>query len=150
MAVDISTELIIARPRAVVAAFMFDPANEAIWTTGVIESKPFQEGRFRRGARVERVSKFLGRRLGYVYEIDDADEDSFVSIRVKEPFPMNIRYELADAVGGATHARIRASGDPGGFFGRVAAPLMSRMVKRNITKDLQTLKEYLEARSPLR
>jgi hypothetical protein len=145
MAIDIATEVVIRRPRSEVAGFMFDPANEAIWTTGVVESKPFQEGRFRKGARVERVSKFLGKRLAYVYEIEDADADSFVAIRVQEPFPMRIRYELEDAAGGGTVARIRAAGEPGGFFGRVAAPLMSRMVKRNITSDLETLKEYLEA-----
>jgi hypothetical protein len=50
-----------------------------------------------------------------------------------------------DADGG-TIARIRARGDATGFF-RVAAPFMARMVRRNIGKDLELLKQHLEQRS---
>jgi len=39
---------------------------------------------------------------------------------------------------------IHARGDAGGFY-RIAAPLLNRMVKRSITNDLETPKEYLEA-----
>ena len=56
---------------------------------------------------------------------------------------MRIRYELADA-NGSTVASIRAQGDATGFF-RMAAPLLGRMVRRNIQHDLETLKGYLEA-----
>ena len=38
----------------------------------------------------------------------------------------------------------RESGQSRGFF-RLAAPLLERMVRRSITNDLETLKEYLEA-----
>jgi hypothetical protein len=144
MAIDIVTEVRIRRPRAEVAEFMFDPRNDSLWTTGVVESRPLTEGRLRPGSRVDRVSKFLGRRFGYQYEVSAAEGDRSVEIRVAEPFPMQIRYELEDAAGG-TLARIRASGEAEGFF-KLAAPMMSRMVKRNITNDLETLKEYLEAR----
>jgi hypothetical protein len=145
MAIDVQTEVLIRRPRTEVAAFMFDPTHDAIWTTGVVECRPLTEGRLRAGSRVERVTKFLGRQFGYTYEVVDADEDGFVEMKVEQPFPMRIRYELVDASGG-TIARIRARGDATGFF-RVAAPFMSRMVRRNITNDLETLKEYLEARA---
>lgn len=143
MAIDISTEVVIARPRPEVAAFMFDPKNDAIWTTGVIESHPHADGPLARGAKVERKVKFLGRRFSYLYEVADAAPDAFVELLVDQPFPMKVRYELEDDPRG-TIARIRAQGEPGGFF-RMAGPLLSRMVKRNITNDLELLKEYLEA-----
>lgn len=145
MGIDIKTQVLIQRPRAEVASFMFDPRNDAIWTTGVVESRPLTDGPLRAGSRVERVSKFLGRQFGYAYEVIAADDDSFVQMRVEEPFPMQIRYELEDAPEG-TVARIRAQGDATGFF-RVAAPLLGRMVRRNITNDLETLKGYLEAQA---
>ena len=145
MPIDIQTEVIIHRPRSEVAAFMFDPRNDALWTTGVIECRPLTDGRLRPGSRVERVTKFLGRQFGYTYEVTGADDDRSVDLRVAQPFPMQIRYELEDAAGG-TRARIRAAGEAGGFF-KVAAPLLSRMVRRNITNDLETLKEYLEAQA---
>lgn len=145
MGIDVQPQVLIRRPRAEVAAFMFDPRNDAIWTTGVVECRPLTEGPLRAGSRVERVVKFLGRRFGYEYEVVAADGERFVEMRVEQPFPMHVRYELEDAPGG-TLARIRAQGDATGFF-RVATPLMRRMVERNITKDLELLKRSVEERA---
>jgi hypothetical protein len=143
MSTDVKVEVTIARPRAAVAAFMFDPRNDATWTTGVLEAHPRQEGRLRAGARVERVAKFLGRRFAYEYEVTAASGDDFVEMSVTEPFPMHIRYELADAPEGGTLARIHATGEARGFF-RVAAPLLNPMVRRSIAADLKKLKECVE------
>jgi hypothetical protein len=145
MSTDVRVEVTILRSRARVAAFMFDPTNDAIWTTGVVDVRPLTEGRLRVGSKVERTSKFLGRQFAYQYEVVEADDDRLVAMRVEQPFPMVIRYELLDDSGGAsTRAAIHARGDAGGFY-RIAAPLLNRMVKRSITNDLETLKEYLEA-----
>lgn len=141
MSIDVQPEILIRRPRAQVASFMFEPRNDALWTTGVIECRPLTDGPLRAGARVERVVKFLGRRFGYQYEVVAADERS-VEMSVEQPFPMQIRYELEDAPEG-TRVRIRARGDASGFF-RLASPIMSRMVRRNITADLTALKKHLE------
>lgn len=142
MPIDVQTEVTIRRPRASVAAYMFDPKNDAAWTTGVVECRPLSDGPLRAGARVERVTKFLGRQFAYTYEVVDADLDSFVEIKVDQPFPMRIRYTLEDSPEG-TVARIRASGEAGGFF-RIAGPLLGRMVRRNIRADLEQLKRQLE------
>jgi carbon monoxide dehydrogenase subunit G len=144
MSTDVHVEIAIEKPRAEVAAFMFDPANDALWTTGVVDVKPLTDGRLRVGSKVERTSKFLGRKLAYQYEVVEADDDRSVVMRVEQPFPMLIRYELKDEPGG-TRASIHARGDAGGFY-KLAAPLLNRMVRRSITSDLETLKEYLEAR----
>jgi hypothetical protein len=143
MGVDIETEVVVGRTRAEVAAYMFDPAHDAEWTNGVVECRPLTPGRHRAGSRVERVTRFLGRQFTYVYEVVDADADQFVEIRVDEPFPMRIRYELEDA-GEGTRARIRAQGEASGFF-RLASPLLSRLVRRSIGRDLRALKANLEA-----
>jgi hypothetical protein len=143
MSTDVCVEVTIAWPRAAVADFMFDPRNDATWTTGVVAATPRQEGRLRAGARVERTAKFLGRTFSYEYEVTAADGDTFVEMAVTEPFPMHIRYELADAPGGGTLARIHATGEARGFF-RLAAPLMNPMVKRSIAADLKKLKECVE------
>lgn len=143
MAVDVFAEVEIARPRAEVAAFMFEPRNDAIWTTGVVEVEPEQDGPLRTGTAVKRISKFLGRRFGYRIEVVDADIDRFVEMTAKEPFEMRVRYELEDRGEGRTLARIRTSGGGTGFF-KVAAPLLGRMVRRSITNDLENLKTYLE------
>lgn len=142
MSVDVSPEVIIFKPRAQVAAFMFDPTRDAQWTGGVVEVRPLTEGLLRTGSRVERVSRFLGKTFPYLVEVTDAAAESFVQMKVEKPFPMDIRYELEDVEGG-TRARIRCRGEARGFF-RLAGPLMNRMVKKNITEDLERLKACVE------
>ena len=144
MAVDVTCEVTIDRPRAAVAAYMFDPQNDVAWTTGIVACKPLTPGRLRPGSRVERTSQFLGRRFDYVYEVVAADGDRSVELQVNEPFPMRISYILDDA-GDGTRARINARGEAGGFF-RLATPLLGLMVRRSIGKDLARLKACLEAR----
>jgi hypothetical protein len=144
MSVDVSPHVTIARPRAQVAAFMFEPRNDALWTRGVVSSRPLTEGPLRTGARVERVSRFLGRRFSYLVEVTDHAEGRFVEMRVTEPFPMRIRYELEDCQEG-TLARIHAQGEATRFY-RLAAPLLSRMVQRSIAADLAQLKACVEGR----
>jgi hypothetical protein len=64
-------------------------------------------------------------------------------MRVDRPFPMTVRYELADIAAG-TAVAIHAVGDPGRFFGW-ARPLMARQVRRSIAADLERLRACLEA-----
>lgn len=144
MAINVTAEVLIERPRAEVAAFMFDPSKDAVWTTGVVEARPLQEGLLETGARVERVSKFLGRRLEYLIEVTGHSTGEFVEMLTKEPFEMRVRYELEDAGTDATRARIRAAGGGTGFF-KLAAPLLGTMVRRSIQNDLENLKAFLDA-----
>ena len=144
MSVDTSAEIVINRGRAAVACYMFDPHNDAAWTTGVVESRPRESGPLKAGSRVERVSTFLGRRFGYEYEVVARDDDRKVDIKVDNPFPMQIQYALADAAGGQTVARIHVSGNPGRFF-LFAGSLLGWMARRNLKKDLAALKGRLEA-----
>jgi len=143
MAMDVARVVLIQRSRADVAAFMFDPSNDVIWTTGVVECRPLIPGRLRVGSRVERVSEFLGYRVSYVYEVLAVEGDRFVELTIAEPFSMLVRYDLEEQ-GKATIARIRACGDAGGFF-RMATPIVNLVVGQNIAKDLAQLKRHLES-----
>jgi Polyketide cyclase / dehydrase and lipid transport len=71
------------------------------------------------------------------------DPDRLVELKVDRPFPMLVRYELEDAPDG-TLVAIRATGEPGRFFGW-ATPLMERQVRKTITADLERLRTCLEA-----
>jgi len=142
VSVDVRPEVAIRRPRAEVAAFMFDPANDLRWTGGITASRPARPGVLVEGATVEREARFLGRSFTYGYVVTAAEPNALVELRVDRPFPMLVRYELADADGG-TIAAIRASGSPGRFFGW-ATPLMRRQVHRSIAADLERLRACLE------
>jgi hypothetical protein len=146
--IKIAEETVIARPRADVAAFMFDPRNDAEWTTGVIESRPRQKGQFKAGARVLRTLELAGKRIEFEYRVIDADSDSFVEIEVDHPIPMHIRYEL-ETVPKGTLTRISASGDPTGVIG-IATPILKLMAKRSVKSDLKRLKQCVESAKPRR
>jgi hypothetical protein len=142
MGVDVSPTVLVRRPRRDVAAFMFDPGNDLRWTGGITSSRPAQPGPLVEGATVERTGKFLGRTFTYGYAVTRHEPDRLVELKVDRPFPMLVRYELKDA-DDATLVTIRATGNPGGFFGW-ATPLMSRQVHKNIAADLQRLRTCLE------
>lgn len=144
MSVDVTAQVHVARPKAEVAAFMFDPKNDKLWTSGVVECTPKQEGLLTTGAEVERVSAFLGKKLSYLIKVVDAAPEQFVEMTTEDPFPMRVRYDVEDDDQG-TRVSIRTQGGGTGFF-KVAAPFLSKMVKRSIQKDLENLKQWLEQR----
>jgi Polyketide cyclase / dehydrase and lipid transport len=144
--VQVSPEIVVRRERADVAAYMFDPAHDVEWTGGITASRPAQPGPLVEGAAVERDARFLGRRFSYRYVVTAHEPDRMVELKVDRPFPMTIRYELADHPDG-TLVAIHAVGEPGRFFGW-ARPLMARRVRASITADLDRLRDRLE--HPLR
>src|SRR6266487_6185790 len=143
MAVDVRPEVLVRRPRAEGAAFMFAPAKDLKWTGGITSSRPAQPGPLVAGAKVARTASFLGRTFHYGYEVTGNEPDRLVEMKVDRPFPMLVRYELADAPAG-TLVAIHAVGTPGRFFGW-AAPLMARQVPKSIAGDLDRLRAALEA-----
>jgi hypothetical protein len=142
MGVDVRPTVLIHRPRAEVAAYMFDPRNDLSWTGGITASRPAQPGPLVTGATVERTAAFLGRKFTYGYVVTQHEPDRLVELTVERPFPMLVRYELSDAPEG-TLVAIRAAGSPGRFFGW-ATPIMARQVRRSIAADLGRLRAALE------
>jgi hypothetical protein len=99
------------------------------------------------GSRVARVAYFLGRRVEYVNEVTELDPQRVLDMRaVKAPFPMRVTYSFEPLDGGAaTRVRNRVRGGAGGFFA-LFGPLLGPLVKRSVQKDLERLRDVLEAR----
>lgn len=142
MSVDVRPTVLVRAPRADVAAFMFDPANDLRWTGGITSSRPDRPGPLGGGATVVRTARFLGRTFDYGYVVTAHEPERLVQMTVERPFPMVVRYELADAPGG-TSVAIHAAGSPGRFFAW-ATPVMARQVRRSIAADLERLRACLE------
>ena len=143
MSVDITVTATIRRPCDEVSAFVTDPANDPRWIGGIQSARALGNSSIAVGTQVERVARFLGRRIEYVNEIIELRPDRLAMRSVRAPFPMRVTYDLRSS-GTATDMTIRVNGDPGGFF-RVASPLVTRAVRRNVTRDLANLKRLLEA-----
>jgi hypothetical protein len=59
---------------------------------------------------------------------------------------METSYVWQDAGAGATRMTLRNRGEPSGF-GKVAAPVMARAMRRAMTKDLERLGDILQRRT---
>ena len=96
------------------------------------------------GSRLRSRAQFLGRTLEYTYEVREIERAArFVMATARGPFPMETTYTWEDAGPGATTMCLRNRGAPSGFVS-VAAPVMTRAIRRGNEADLRRLKFVLE------
>ena len=146
MAVDVVTEVEIARPRSEVAEFACDPDNATRWYENIASVEWRSPPPLAVGSRLEFVARLLGRRLAYTYEVrEHAPGERFVMSTAQGPFPMETTYAFEDA-GAGTRMTLRNRGEPSGFA-KVGAPLMERAMRRANQADLRRIKEILEDRA---
>jgi Polyketide cyclase / dehydrase and lipid transport len=147
MAVDVTTEIVIARPRHEVAAFAVDPDRIALWYVNIRAIEWKTPPPLGVGTRLALAADFLRRRLEYVYEVvEHVPGERFVMRTAEGPFPMETTYTWRDAAPGRTAMALRNRGTPAGFS-RLLAPFLAMAVRRANRKDLALLKSILEART---
>lgn len=148
MDVDVTTEIVIARPRRQVAAYAADPDNATIWYANISRIEWRSEGPLDLGSQIEFQAEFLGRRLVYTYEVKElVPGERFVMSTAQGPFAMETTYAWADAPGGGTRMTMRNRGRPTGFS-KLVAPMLAASMRRANQRDLATLKSLLESASP--
>jgi len=146
MAVDVSTEIVISRPRSEVAAYASDPDNAASWYQNIESAEWKTPKPLTVGSQVAFVARFLGRRLSYTYEVTElVPGERFVQRTSEGPFPMETTYTWEDDPAGGTRMKLRNRGEPSGFSS-FAAPVMASAMRRANQKDLAQLKAILEER----
>jgi uncharacterized membrane protein len=145
--VDVQTEIEIERPRSEVAAYAADPDNAMSWYAN-IKAVEWETARpLMVGSRIAFVAQFLGRTLTYTYEIKElVPGERLVMSTTQGPFPMETTYTWEDSTEGATRMTLRNRGEPAGLK-VLAAPLMSRAMRRANEKDLRRLKQIIERTS---
>jgi uncharacterized membrane protein len=145
MSVDVVTEIDIARPVAVVAAYAADPDNAPEWYENIRSIEWRTDRPLQVGSVVAFVARFLGRTLEYDYQFVEVEPGARLVMRTaRGPFPMETSYTWAPSAGG-TRMTLRNRGEPAGFS-KVLAPFMTRAMRRANRKDLARLKALLEAR----
>ena len=144
MAIDVTSEVVVRRPRDEVAAFVTDPANDLAWIRALSESTKQDDAPVAAGTRVRRTARMLGRSMPYTTEVTALDAGRSVSMRtVDGPFPMLVDYLFEEAEGG-TRVRVRNRGGSGPLFSAFGW-LVGRMVKSRVDGDLRALKTVLES-----
>ncbi|AOR36053.1 ATPase [Streptomyces fodineus] len=143
MAVDVVTEIVIARPCAEVAAYAGDPTNAPRWYSNIVSVRWQTSPPLAVGSRLDFVARFLGRTLTYTYEIVDCSSERLVMRTAQGPFPMETTYTWEPVDAGHTRMTLRNRGEPTGFA-KVSAPMLAAAVRRANVKDLAALKGLLE------
>lgn len=145
--VDVSTTIVIARPRPIVSEFAASPDNATQWYQNIKAVDWLTPHPLVAGTRVRFVAEFLGRRLAYTYEMVDYVAGTLLRMRTTDgPFPMETTYSWSDASNDSTLMVLRNHGHPAGFV-RVVTPFVALAMRRANVKDLAKLKTLLERRA---
>lgn len=145
MAVDVLVTEVIERPIADVAAYAGDPSNAPEWYRRIASADWETDPPIRLGSRIRFQATFLGRTLDYTYEIVEHTPGEQIAMATTDgPFPMNTVYTWRPVGDRVTHMTLRNHGEPSGF-GRLAAPVVARAMRRAMADDLRTLKRLLES-----
>jgi hypothetical protein len=144
MAVDVVTEIDIARRRDEVAAFAADPGNATAWYKNIKAVEWETPAPLAVGSKLRFRAQFLGRTLEYTYEVREIDPGHrFVMATAHGPFPMETTYSWEDVAPGTTKMTLRNRGEPSGFAA-VTAPVLTLAMRRANEGDLRRLKTLLE------
>ena len=100
----------------------------------------------REGDAFTAVIKFLGHRLETPYERTSHEPNRrFTELATGDPLPYQRWTYTFEEVPGRTRLTRIVEGEPGGFF-KLADPLIERALERQVSPDLATLNDLLEAR----
>lgn len=144
MTVDVLTEIVIARPCAVVASYAADPDNAPVWYVNIKSVEWRTPPGVSVGSKIAFVAQFLGRRLAYTYEVVEFSPGRRLVMRTAQgPFPMETTYTWQPTEAAGTRMTLRNRGTPSGF-GALIAPFMAMAMRSANHKDLARLKAILE------
>ena len=149
----IEESVIIDRPPEDVFGFLEVRSNDAAWMASVVESEwldataagpaaPIAVGR-----RGRMVMKLPGRRGEFVDEVTEYEPGKRIAHRTVEGPILLMTACVCEPAGVGCRATVVAAAErlPGGTFGRIAAPLVGRLIRRGFKADLARLKKILEA-----
>ena len=137
-------EIEINKPLGFVRQYVFEPTNEPYWITGVIESHMLSVRPIGRGTQVQRIQKFNGRTIEYVYEIMEFDPAGYLKmLSLDSPVNFEIEYKINKIDEDKTMFIQTIQASSGGYF-KFLDFLIARIFKRDLKRDMEQLKKILE------
>ncbi|MDP8961106.1 MAG: SRPBCC family protein [Actinomycetota bacterium] len=137
--------IVIGRSKQDIWPYLVEPDKLLLWQSGVVSLHGEWEGEPRPGDRANGAIRIAGRRVDFQTEFTVINPPRRVQFKsAKSPFPFVVSVELADADGG-THVTYHGEAESfGGFFGRFADPIVTKLYGRDVKGNLHNLKVLLE------
>lgn len=140
--IDIEDSVIIARPVDSVFAFTTDLSQNARWQTDVALSEKTSEGPLCKGSTYRLVNHFMGKRFETEGVIAEYIPNRLCTYRFTSGPVAGESSYIFEPVETGTHFITRGQLDLKSF--KAAGFIVKRMARRQVRKDLQTLKRILE------
>lgn len=148
----VEESIIIDRSPEAVFAFLSVRKNDPVWMASVVESEWLETDQdlgapIGIGRRGRMVMKGMGRRLEYIDEVTDYQPGRRIAHRTVEG-PLHLMTAcLTESIGDGCRATVVGETDNfiGGRLGKLANPIVGRIVRRGFRTDLARLKQILEA-----
>ena len=149
----VEESIAISRSPEDVFAFLSVRKNDPLWMAAVVESAWLEppagdnDTPMGIGRRGRMVMKNMGRHLEFVDEVTDYEPGKRIAHRTVEgPIQLNTAC-LTEPAGDGCRATVMGETDNfiGGPFGKLANPIVARLVRRGFRADLAKLKKLLEA-----
>ncbi len=141
--IDFTVETQISRPVRDVFAYATAPEHLSSWQTNTVSAERVDDGPYGVGSRLREVHRAPGgKELESVVEVVEYARDRVFALEVKEGTPIHAHMTFDPADGG-TRMRFRAHGRLTGA-GRLIEPLVGRMLRKQFTEQVATLKQVLE------
>ena len=141
--VNVEISVTFDRPVEEVFAYMCEVERIPEWNSMVDEVIP-SERPLRVGSTAHLKMRLLGRRIEATLEVTELEPNRRVVVKTGAPISVTDTWTF-EALG-ASRSRLTygSVGETKGFF-KLADPIVGRVVKKQLTAQLETLKELLEA-----
>jgi uncharacterized protein YndB with AHSA1/START domain len=135
----------IDQTREKVFAYLVAPATQTVWQSGLQEFDADWADVPSVGDRARGTVKVAGKTVRWETETIEVQPPERVTFRsVEAPFSFELSYTLV-AHGASTEVRHDGSTETlGGFFGKLADPLVALMYQRDMNSNLANLKSIIE------
>lgn len=144
--VDVITQININKTCTIVSAYASEPDHASEWYVNIKSVEWKTPKPLQLGSQIAFKAEFLGKKLAYLYEIAEYIPGQKLVMRTSDgPFPMETTYTWEAIDSQSTRMTLRNRGNPSGFS-VLMAPFISWAMKKANTKDLNMIKQILEAK----
>lgn len=143
--VSVEIPVNIDRPVEEVYAYLSDVERIPEWNSMVDEVVP-SDHPLRVGSTAQIKMRLLGRHIEATLEVMELEPNRRVVVKTGAPISVTDTYTFEALGENGSRLTYNTVGDTKGFF-KLADPIVARVVKKQLTAQLETFKELLEARA---